>query len=138
MVYNNHKKSIKIEDIRLGRGENSPYRINIDGEPTTKITDYTLLPNDSIYIFVDITINPDNPDLLFIEKDSITFLTNGNMQDIKLVAWGQDAHFLRDSMLTGTIVWENDKPYVISNHIGVDENIFRYAFCIFCLGNFKC
>ncbi|MEA3495297.1 MAG: hypothetical protein U9R42_04605 [Bacteroidota bacterium] len=122
MVYNDHKKSIKIEDIRLGRGENSPYRINIDGEPTTKITDYTLLPNDSIYIFVDVTINPDDPDLLFIEKDSITFLTNGNMQDIKLVAWGQDAHFFRDSMLTGNIVWENDKPYVISNHIGVDEN----------------
>ena len=122
MVYNNHDKSIKISSIHLAGGNNSPYRINIDGDPSYEIEDYTLLPNDSIYIFVDVNIDPNASNLPYIVKDSIVFITNGNIQDIKLMAWGQNAHFLSDSMLVGDIVWTDDLPYVISNHIGIDEN----------------
>ncbi|MFC2114216.1 hypothetical protein ACFLRI_02590 [Bacteroidota bacterium] len=122
MVYNPHGKSINISSIELAGGKLSPYRINIDGEPSTQLKDYTLLPDDSIYIFVDVTIDPNTSNLPFIVKDSIVFFTNGNLQNIKLMTWGQNAHFLRDSMLACNQVWEADLPYVISNHIGIDVN----------------
>jgi hypothetical protein len=122
MVYNPHEKSIKISSIRLSQGNSSPYRINIDGEASHEISDYVMLPNDSMYIFVDVTIDPNSDLLPFIVKDSISFETNGNYQDIKLMTWGQNANFLRDSMLGCNIVWDSELPYVISDHIGIDEN----------------
>jgi hypothetical protein len=118
-VYNTYNKSIRISSIRLARGEESPYRINIDGEPTTLMKNYELLPNDSMYIFVDVTIDPGNQNNPFIQKDSIVFETNGNMQDIKLIAWGQDAHYYNMDSLFGSITWTDDKPYVIFNYIEI-------------------
>ncbi|MBT4339455.1 MAG: hypothetical protein HOD63_12750 [Bacteroidetes bacterium] len=122
MVYNPHDKSIKISRIDLARGNSSPYRINIDGSPTVSMTEFSLLPNDSIYIFVDVTIDPNSSLLPFIVKDSIVFTTNGNLQDIKLMTWGQNANFFRDSMLECNTIWDSDLPYVISDHVGVDNN----------------
>ncbi|MBL6963731.1 MAG: hypothetical protein ISR55_07900 [Bacteroidetes bacterium] len=122
LVYNPHAKSIKISSIELAEGKLSSYRINIDGEPATSLKDYALLPQDSIYIFVNVTIDPNSFQLPFIVKDSIVFQTNGNVQDVKLMTWGQNANFLRDSILECNTVWDSDLPYVISNHIGVDEN----------------
>ena len=52
-----------------------------------------------MYIFVEATLDPNiDPDILRIQ-DSITFSVNGNLQDIDLVAWGQDVHLLRDSVV---------------------------------------
>ena len=121
-IYNEHNKSINISSISLAGGSNSAYRINIDGEPSVMIKDYTLLPGDSFYIFVDVTIDPNDESLPYIVKDSIIFLTNGNIQDVKLMAWGQNANFLSDSMLRGNIIWNSELPYVISRHIGIDVN----------------
>jgi hypothetical protein len=53
-------------------------------------------------------------------QDSIVFLTNGNLQDVDLVAWGQDVHLLRGDTLTST-TWINDKPYLIMEYIMVDS-----------------
>ncbi len=40
-------------------------------------------------------INPGDADLPFIVTDSIVFETNGNIQDVDLVAWGgQNANFI--------------------------------------------
>ena len=58
--------------------------------------------------------------LPFIVADSIVFETNGNIQDVQLVAWGQDAHFFNGSILCD-MTWPNDKPYVIYNSILVDS-----------------
>jgi len=122
LVFNQYEKSLKISSIRLAGGKNSAFRMNVDGEPLTEVKDYSLLPNDSMYIFVDVTIDPNTANLPFIVKDSIEFVTNGNKQYVKLMAWGQNAHFIHDSMLACNSVWTNDLPYVISNHVGIDVN----------------
>lgn len=122
LVFNNYDKSLRISNIRLAGGKYSSFRLNIDGQPATEMKDVDLLPHDSLYIFVDVTIDPNSADLPFIVKDSVEFLTNGNFQYVRLMAWGQNAHFLHDSMLACNAVWTPDLPYVISNHIGIDVN----------------
>lgn len=122
LVHNEYNKSLKISSIKLGGGDQSPYRLNVDGQAGTEIKDYTVMPDDSFYIFVDVTIDPLNQNMPFIVKDSVVFETNGNIQDVKLIAWGQDAHYLADSVLDYNATWINDKPYVIFNSILVDEN----------------
>src|SRR5690606_33819244 len=49
-VFNPNNQSVKISNIRLAGGENSAFRINIDGRATTMFQDYELAGKDSMYI----------------------------------------------------------------------------------------
>lgn len=117
VVKNPHTQSIKISEIRLAKGNNSKYRLNIDGMPTNEFTDYELAPEDSLYIFVEVTIDPNKDEML--EHDSIIFSTNGNLQDVDLVAFGQDVYLINGEVLQ-TQTWHTDKPYLVYNSLLVD------------------
>ncbi len=119
-VYNPHSRFIKIDAVKLATGSNSAFRINVDGMPGVAFENLEIAPKDSMYIFVEATLNPNEaPDILRIQ-DSITFSVNGNLQDIDLVAWGQDVHLLRDSVLDYSATWVADKPYLIIDRILID------------------
>ncbi|MGZ5303428.1 MAG: hypothetical protein ACXWDO_04900 [Bacteroidia bacterium] len=119
-VTNPHNQSVKISNIRLAGGENSAYRINIDGRATTLFQDYELAAKDSMYIFVEVTVDPNNQALPFVVEDSIMFETNGNTQKVILTAFGQNAHFFENEYLGCDTTWVNDgKPYVIYRSVAV-------------------
>lgn len=112
-IFNDNKKSVRIADIQLGGGTASPYMLNIDGVPTTRVQQFELAGKDSAYIFVKVKIDPTAATLPFVVQDSILFQTNGNRQKVQLAAYGQNAHFLRDSIIDLSQHWTNDLPYVI-------------------------
>ncbi len=116
-VYNRYKQPIIISNIELAGGKNSKYRLNIDGMPINSTTDYELAAEDSIFIFVEVTIDPNRDEML--EHDSIIFFTNGNMQDVDLVAFGQDVHLINGEVIE-TQTWLTDKPYLVYNSVLVD------------------
>ena len=119
-LYNTYDKKIKISSIYLAGGASSPFRINVDGSPGIVFIDIEIPANDSLYIFVEVTVDPTTGNLPFIVNDSIVFSTNGNTQDVNLVAWGQDAYFHNGETI-GTSTWLSDKPHVIYNSILVDS-----------------
>lgn len=120
-VFNPSSQKIKT-DIRLAGGTASPFRLNIDGQSKLAITDFEIRPKDSIYVFVEVTVDANNQSNPLIIQDSVLFSTNGNLQDVKLVAWGQDAYYFQDSVLGCNLVWDDKtKPYVIFNSILVPE-----------------
>ncbi len=119
-VHNPYDRYIKINDIELAGGKESVFRINVDGAAGTKFKDFEIAPKDSMYVFVEATLGENNsPDILRIQ-DSITFIVNGNTQDVDLVAWGQDVHILKDSILDNPLPWKADKPYLIVGYAAVD------------------
>ncbi|MEA2041213.1 MAG: hypothetical protein U9N85_01495 [Bacteroidota bacterium] len=118
-VKNPHNQSVEISSIVLARGNESCFRVNINGVPSVEIKNQVIGPNDSIYIFADVTIDPAENSLL--EKDSLIFITNGNYQDVNFEAYGQDVHLINDSLLD-TQTWTADKPYLITNSMAVDSN----------------
>jgi hypothetical protein len=120
-VYNPHNRSIRISEIRLARGENSPFRLNIDGQAALYLQDVDIAPNDSMFIFIRANIDPTDQNAPMIETDSIVFITNNNLQDIKLVAWGQDAHFYTNTIVASDYVFSNDKPHIIYGFLAVDS-----------------
>lgn len=122
VIRNTGSNKINISKITLARGTASPFRLNIDGSASNQVTDLEINAHDSAYIFVKVTIDPNNTNTPFIESDSILFQTNGNIQDVKLVAWGQDAYFHNNSILTGDIKLPDDKPHVIYGKLTADEN----------------
>ncbi len=133
-VYNNRDKKLEIDRIKLGMGQNSPFRINVNGLSGTDFENMELRADDSLFIFVEVTIDPNSKDQPMIVTDSIIFNTNGNIQDIKLVAWGQDAIFIvADKQIPGLppfkivakegqhVTWDDPKPYVIYGYAVVDS-----------------
>ena len=128
-VYNNHKKKIIISSIRLAGGNSSMFRINVDGKAAKEFSDVEIAGKDSLFIFVEVTVDPVNQNTPMILTDSIIFETNGNIQDVDLAAWGQDAYF--HTPVKGTIlsplhfcneVWTKEKPHVIYGYFFVDSS----------------
>ncbi len=131
-IYNNEKRPLLISSIYLAGGSSSNFRINVDGVPGISFKDVEINGNDSLWIFVRVTVDPGNQSTPFIITDSIVFNTNGNIQDVKLCAWGQDAYYhtptehiegLPPFSYAGCAsAWANDKPHVIYGYTVVDTD----------------
>ncbi|MFM9943948.1 MAG: hypothetical protein ACKVQB_01815 [Bacteroidia bacterium] len=116
VVRNTHKNKKIKTTISLAGGDKSTFRLNVDGEPGIRFDDIEIRPGDSIFVFVEAYANQNhdpNGDALIIH-DSIVFLTNGNFQNVQLVAWGQDAHYYYRDSTEVDLVWADKKrPYVV-------------------------
>jgi hypothetical protein len=121
-VTNANDQKIILSDIKLMGGNNSPFKINIDGAVGPESNNIELAANDSLYIFISVTINPNAANLPFLLSDSIQISFNGNIRYIQLQAWGQNAHYLKGTVITGNITWTNDLPYVILGGLLIDSN----------------
>ena len=119
-IYNRYEQPLEVSSIRLAGGDKSVFRLNIDGVPGNNATGIEILPDDSMYIFIEVTLDPNDADSLLVIQDSIIFSTNGNIQDVDLVAWGQDVHLIRSDTLQ-TTTWINDKPYLVYQTLWIDS-----------------
>jgi len=146
-VYNKSNQAISIPSVKLGKGEESFYRLNVDGIPGKAFEDVEILANDSMYVFIETTIDyNETPDPIY--TDEIVFDTGINLQDVKLITLVKDAHFLFPSKdLNGLLetvnigidadgnetningfylnenkTFTNGKPYVIYGYCAVPEN----------------
>lgn len=138
-VINNNNQRIKISNISLKKGSTSSFIINVDGAKGTYFEDIEIAAHDSIYIFVQVNVNPTNLNSPLIITDEINFNVNGNDSKVVLEAWGQDAYYhyptdaikfgngtyLPYSLISSTpnvdTTWNNDKPHVIYGWLVVDS-----------------
>ena len=82
-VYNRNNNSVTISSIDLANlNSRGVYRINIDGVSGTHAENIKIAANDSIYIFVEATINPVDGVLPYLVTDSLLFVTNGKTQNV--------------------------------------------------------
>ena len=122
-VHNPNKQAVNISDISLQGGANSPFRININGRATTNFPNFQLAGGDSIFIFAEVTINPNNVNLPFIVTDTILFVLNGHTQKVALQAFGQNAHFINNRILgCDTTIHNDGKPVVLYDTAYVRPN----------------
>lgn len=129
-VYNTNNEAASI-DIMVNGGQSSPYRINADGNSGNDLSGITIQGNDSIYVFVEVTIDPDQPLSIspFIVEDQIVINKGNNEQIVYLEAFGQNANYLTRSNsavftpCTGPaeIVWNDPKPYIIYGQMQVTD-----------------
>ena len=126
-VYNRSNDDIHIPTIALGRGDASSFRLLVDGLSGKSFQDIEIKAKDSIFIFVETTVDILDQTLTateFLYKDSIIFDGNLHYQDVKLVTLVKDAEFifpatlndgeLNDFELTpAQLNFTNTRPYVI-------------------------
>ncbi len=119
-IINENNQKLRLSKVKLMGGATSAYKMNVDGTATNEINNLDIEANDSIYVFVSVTINPNAANLPFIVSDSILVSYNGNNRYVQLQVYGQNANFLRNRVITGNVVWANNLPYVILGSIRVD------------------
>ena len=119
-IINENNQKLRLAKVKLMGGAVSNYKMNVDGNATNEINNLDIEANDSIYIFVSVTINPNASNLPFIVSDSILINYNGNNRYVQLQAFGQNANFLRNRVISGNVVWANNLPYVILGILRID------------------
>ena len=135
-VYNRGNDPVRISNIRLVNDPNNSYRINVDGLSGVQFTDVEIDGEDSLFIFIEVTVTPDQNQLYPFVDGAIEFQTNGRTQDVRLVAWGWDAIFyyptvfptngLPNYSIVGegpntTVTWTAEKPIVVFGYLLVDS-----------------
>lgn len=132
-IYNRENRPVKISKIYIEKGEDSQFRINVDGVPGNEAEDVTVWANDSIYVFGEVTVDPDQPLSVspFVIEDRVIIETGDTQLDVLLEAWGQNANYFPSrfnkgvpvvlSCDNGTITWDDEKPYVIYGEILIDS-----------------
>ncbi|MBP6430615.1 MAG: hypothetical protein KA319_02525 [Ferruginibacter sp.] len=121
-IINENNQKLLLNKVKLMGGATSAYKINVDGTPTIEANNIEVAANDSIYVFVSVTINPTATNLPFIVSDSIQVNYNGNNRYVQLQAFGQNAIFLRNQTINSNTIWSNTKPYVILDGLKIATN----------------
>jgi hypothetical protein len=120
-IFNANDQKLLVSNIQLAGGNNSPFKINVDGSPGVNFSNIEIAPNDSIYVFVAANINHNATNLPFLVQDSLQINYNGNVQWVQFDAYGQNARFLRNAIVTRDTSWNNDLPVVLLGPLTVTQ-----------------
>lgn len=130
LIRNNSNETVNLDRVYIPSGDTGPYRFNVNGFPGPSVTDLELEANDSMYVFVEVTLDPNGGTLPLIVEDSIVveYNNSANYAKAMLVAFGQDAIYYYPDDTTsfglpfstlpcGDITWGPGKPIVIVGYL---------------------
>ncbi len=132
-VYNDNDQPVLLNSVRLQKGDNSSFRINVDGIPANDVKDVEVAANDSIYVFAEVTVDPNDPlsTSPYVIEEYLEVELNGVSRQVLLEAWGQNANYIPDRFSQGggaliscdldEITFDDPKPYVIYGVMLVDS-----------------
>ena len=133
-VYNPHTQPVSIASIRVASDAGGRFRINVDGVGgADRVEDVFLPPEDSIYVFVEVTVDPDVPASVspFVFHGTVVVQAVDVEQVVTLEAFGQNAVYLpadrtraNFGVLTcdlGELVFDDPRPYVLYGSLVVDS-----------------
>ena len=121
-IFNNNSQKIRLSKVSLSGGATSFFKLNIDGATGPEASNIDIAANDSIYVFVQVNVNPNGGTIPFVISDSVLINYNGNNKYVQLQAYGQNANFIRSRVITGNVVFNNTLPYVILGGMQVGAN----------------
>jgi hypothetical protein len=125
-VYNTNEKAITINSASVSGFQGYfPFSFYINGRfGPTKVDNILLEGKDSAYVLVSAKLDPKNENLPFIVKDSISFEIKGRneKQKVLLLAYGQDANYLRRTQVECDTEWTKDRPYILVDTVSVAPN----------------
>jgi len=133
VVSNPTDQNINISSIRLASGRLSMFRLNVDGTPGMEATEIPILARDSLHLFLEVTVDPDQPVSVspFIIEEELIVESGGRQKVVSLQAWGQNANYFpsKDAQgqlislncNNGNVVWDDPKPYVIFGLLFIDS-----------------
>lgn len=144
-VYNHYDQPLLIDWVSLEGGTASRFRINVDGDSSFIAHDVEIAAHDSIFIFVQANINPNDQTNPYLIEDNIIFSFNNKQQKLLLMAYGRNAVYhlpthphtiyqlylnqrgeLDTLWMPFSIIdcanWDHSRPHVIFGYAVVNSN----------------
>ena len=128
-IYNNNGDGLRLRQVRLQRGNQSGFRVNVDGsflDNTTgsSVSDLEIRKGDSIRVFVELTSGLTNLDLPQLVEDNIVFcLESGVEQKVNLRAYSWDAEIYDSLRISEDATISSRRPIIIRKGLRVDNNV---------------
>ncbi|MES2704312.1 MAG: choice-of-anchor Q domain-containing protein [Bacteroidota bacterium] len=113
LIYNPQNEAVVLSSVRLKSGASSYFHLNVDGFQGNNIADLRIAAHDSIYVFATVNINPNDSTIPFVVTDSLVATLNGSEFYVPFIAYGQNANYIIDSVLSADAVWTSKLPYVV-------------------------
>lgn len=124
MVYNKNDQPLNIDLVMLADPTNTGFRVNVDGRKGDRFENVRISAKDSMYIFVEVTVDPTGRNQPLLINDSILFSINGIQQFVRLEAFGQDVNLIKGGYtLTRDTLLKADKPYLIYDSLLVAKDV---------------
>ena len=96
-VYNNNSEGLRLSSVRLAKGNQTGFRVNVDGSYLdnsngSQVNNLEIRRKDSILVFVEITpADAHQLEPRIVEDDLVFTLESGTIQKVNLRAWAWDA-----------------------------------------------
>lgn len=121
-VTNGSSDNVMLSSVTLEGGRASRFRLNVDGDTSLVARDVELLAHDSLFIFVQVNINPNDSTTPFLVSDAILF---SNGQRLPLTAYGRNAryHIAPDGgvLHLSSQTWDATLPHIVVGNMWVDS-----------------
>ncbi len=128
-VYNRGKDHIRLTSVAQQRGNQSGFRVNVDGIYLGQTTGYQtaeveVRAGDSIRVFVELTaygnggVEPEE-----IEDNIVFTLESGNVQRVNLRAYSWDAIVMENATISENTTFTGEKPIVVYGSLTVEPDV---------------
>ncbi|MDR0427794.1 MAG: hypothetical protein LBH12_04225, partial [Dysgonamonadaceae bacterium] len=121
-VYNKNSDHLLISTIYLEKGEQSEFKMNVDGQAAVSLNNVEIRSNDSIFVLINAKPAETGMNTPQNMTDYIVFVTNGVQQKVLLEASAQDAFLWTGIILDSDSVLSNEKPYVIYDSLVIEKS----------------
>lgn len=138
LIYNTKEQPVMLSSVTLAQGRASRFRLNVDGDTALVARNVRIDAGDSVFVFVQATINPNNETEPFLIEDAIVVQPEGcRRQQIVLTAYGRNAVYHLPTDTLGTVLdrygnryrysvidcenWNHALPHVIVGYAVVDS-----------------
>ena len=118
-VYNPSKNKVLIDKITLNGAEN--YSMNVSGISANVVNDTYLNANDSLMIFIQVYIDPNDDTTPFIIRDSIDFFFNNHTQVLQLEAYGRNVKRFKNKIIDADTTITSEIPILLSDTLKIAE-----------------
>lgn len=126
-VYNNSGKSLRLSNIRLTGGNQTGFRVNVNGvylgaSQGYQLSDEEVRKGDSLRVFVEATLPLNGQrEPQKVSDDLLFTLESGLTQSVNLNAWAWDAEKIATLNITRDTTLATTMPLVIGKAINVAE-----------------
>lgn len=121
-VFNRNKEAVRIPQVYLEQGADSPFRVNVDGTflEDGRSGDFEIAGHDFMNVFFSVRTGTTDADEPVKTEDKLIFVTEGGVrQEVVLRAYGQEVIPLRGKILSEDVVFDARRPYQIFDSLVV-------------------
>lgn len=123
IVSNDNTAGLHIQRVALGKGDRSPFRVNVDGQYLAGGVgeEFEVRRRDSIYVRAEVLVPETEGNEMVHMEDQLTFtLESGVQQHVTLVADGMNVYVVRGLDIKRDTTLLTDRPYIIYDSLVVE------------------